>query len=224
MKESTLDFEKMGGLVPAIIQDADTRNVLMLGFMNREAYEKTLATGKVTFWSRTRETLWTKGETSGNFLDLVSIAEDCDHDTLLVKVHPHGPTCHTGTDTCWGEKNSALHGSSFKNESLSVLSELQDFIEKRHEEMPEGSYTTRLFTDGVNKMAQKVGEEALETVIEATNGTNDKLIYEAADMLYHLEVLLTSKGLRIEDIATELQRRHDPNWDAKRREAKANAK
>ena len=224
MKESTLDFEKMGGLVPAIIQDADTRNVLMLGFMNREAYEKTLATGKVTFWSRTRETLWTKGETSGNFLDLVSIAEDCDHDTLLVKVHPHGPTCHTGTDTCWCEKNSALHGSSFNNESLSFLSELQDFIEKRHEEMPEGSYTTRLFTDGVNKMAQKVGEEALETVIEATNGTNDKLIYEAADMLYHLEVLLTSKGLRIEDIATELQRRHDPNWDAKRREAKANAK
>ena len=224
MKESTLDFEKMGGLVPAIIQDADTRNVLMLGFMNREAYEKTLATGKVTFWSRTRETLWTKGETSGNFLDLVSIAEDCDHDTLLVKVHPHGPTCHTGTDTCWGEKNNALHGSSFNNESLSFLSELQDFIEKRHEEMPEGSYTTRLFTDGGNKMAQKVGEEALETVIEATNGTNDKLIYEAADMLYHLEVLLTSKGLRIEDIATELQRRHDPNWDAKRREAKANAK
>ena len=224
MKDSTLDFEKMGGLVPAIIQDADTRNVLMLGFMNREAYEKTLSTGKVTFWSRTRETLWTKGETSGNFLDLVSIAEDCDHDTLLVKVHPHGPTCHTGTDTCWGEENVALQGSSMKNVSLSFLSELQDFIEKGHEEMPEGSYTTRLFTDGVNKMAQKVGEEALETVIEATNGTNDKLIYEAADMLYHLEVLLTSKGLRIEDIATELQRRHDPNWDAKRREAKANAK
>jgi phosphoribosyl-ATP pyrophosphohydrolase/phosphoribosyl-AMP cyclohydrolase len=137
----------------------------------------------------------------------------------LVKVHPHGPTCHTGTDTCWGEENSAQQGSS-----LQFLSDLQDFIEKRHEEMPEGSYTTRLFRDGVNKMAQKVGEEALETVIEATNGTNDKLIYEAADMLYHLEVLLTSKGLRIEDIATELQRRHDPNWDAKRREAKANAK
>lgn len=219
-----IDFEKMGGLVPAIIQDADTRNVLMLGFMNREAYEKTVASGKVTFWSRTRETLWTKGETSGNFLDLVSIAEDCDHDTLLVKVHPYGPTCHTGTDTCWGEENGALQGSLLKNSSLSFLSELQDFIEKRHEEMPEGSYTTRLFTDGVNKMAQKVGEEALETVIEATNGTNDKLIYEAADMLYHLEVLLTSKGLRIEDIAKELQRRHDPNWDVKRREAKANAK
>ena len=224
MKESTLDFEKMGGLVPAIIQDADTRNVLMLGFMNREAYEKTLATGKVTFWSRTRETLWTKGETSGNFLDLVSIAEDCDHDTLLVKVHPHGPTCHTGTDTCWGEENPPPSSLLEGREGLSFLSDLQDFIEKRHEQMPEGSYTTRLFRDGVNKMAQKVGEEALETVIEATNGTNDKLIYEAADMLYHLEVLLTSKGLRIEDIATELQRRHDPNWDAKRREAKANAK
>ena len=224
MKESTLDFEKMGGLVPAIIQDADTRNVLMLGFMNRDAYEKTLATGKVTFWSRTRETLWTKGETSGNFLDLVSIAEDCDHDTLLVKVHPHGPTCHTGTDTCWGEENPPPSSLLEGREGLSFLSDLQDFIEKRHEQMPEGSYTTRLFRDGVNKMAQKVGEEALETVIEATNGTNDKLIYEAADMLYHLEVLLTSKGLRIEDIATELQRRHAPNWDAKRREAKANAK
>jgi phosphoribosyl-ATP pyrophosphohydrolase/phosphoribosyl-AMP cyclohydrolase len=218
----TIDFEKMGGLVPAIIQDADTRNVLMLGFMNREAYEKTMATGKVTFWSRTRETLWTKGETSGHFLDLVSIAVDCDHDTLLVKVHPHGPTCHTGTDTCWGEDNSALQGSSVQNSPLQFLSELQDFIEQRHEQMPEGSYTTRLFSDGVNKIAQKVGEEALETVIEATNGTNDKLIYEAADMLYHLEVLLTFKGLRIEDIAAELQRRHDPNWDAKRREAKAN--
>ena len=143
------------------------------------------------------------------------------NDTLLVRVHPDGPTCHTGTDTCWGEENSALQGFALQNGSLSFLSELQDFIEKRHEEMPEGSYTTRLFRDGVNKMAQKVGEEALETVIEATNGTNDKLIYEAADMLYHLEVLLTSKGLRIEDIATELQRRHDPNWDAKRREAKA---
>lgn len=218
----TIDFEKMGGLVPAIIQDVDTRNVLMLGFMNREAYEKTMATGKVTFWSRTRETLWTKGETSGHFLDLVSIAVDCDHDTLLVKVHPHGPTCHTGTDTCWGEDNSALQGSSVQNSPLQFLSELQDFIEQRHEQMPEGSYTTRLFSDGVNKIAQKVGEEALETVIEATNGTNDKLIYEAADMLYHLEVLLTFKGLRIEDIAAELQRRHDPNWDAKRREAKAN--
>jgi len=209
----TIDFEKMGGLVPAIIQDANTRNVLMLGFMNEEAYNKTQQTGKVTFWSRTRQTLWTKGETSGNYLELVSMAIDCDNDTLLVKVIPHGPTCHTGTDTCWGETNDSS--------SLLFLKELQDFIEKRHEEMPEGSYTTRLFRDGVNKMAQKVGEEALETVIEATNGTNDHLVYEASDMLYHLMVLLTSKGLRIEDIATELQKRHDPNWDAQRRQKKA---
>ena len=216
-----IDFEKMGGLVPAIIQDANTRVVLMLGFMNKEAYEKTQQTGKVTFWSRTRQTLWTKGETSGNFLELVSMAVDCDNDTLLVKAIPHGPTCHTGTDTCWGESNTALPASSLQESPLSFLSELQDFIERRHEEMPEGSYTTRLFRDGVNKMAQKLGEEALETVIEATNGTNEQLVYEAGDMLYHLLVLLTSKGLRIEDIATELQKRHDPNWDAKRRQQKA---
>ena len=214
-----IDFDKMGGLVPAIIQDADTRQVLMLGFMNEEAYNKTVETKKVTFWSRTRQTLWTKGETSGNFLHLVDMKIDCDNDTLLVKVHPDGPTCHTGTDTCWGEENSVQQGSA-----LLFLQELQDFIERRHEEMPEGSYTTRLFKDGVNKMAQKLGEEALETVIEATNGTNDKLIYEASDMLYHLLVLLTSKGLRIEDVAQELQKRHDPNWDAQRREAKAAGK
>ena len=212
----TIDFEKMGGLVPAIIQDATTKNVLMLGFMNEEAYEKTCQTGMVTFWSRSRQTLWTKGETSGNFLELVSMAIDCDNDTLLVKVHPHGPTCHTGTDTCWGETNS--------NTPLLFLQELQDFIEKRHEEMPEGSYTTRLFRDGVNKMAQKLGEEALETVIEATNGTNEKLVYEASDMLYHLLVLLTGKGLRIEDVAAELQKRHDPGWDAQRRQQKAEGK
>lgn len=209
----TIDFEKMGGLIPAIIQDAKTKNVLMLGFMNQEAYEKTLATGKVTFWSRSRNQLWTKGETSGNFLNLVSIQNDCDNDTLLVKVNPIGPTCHTGTDTCWGEENS--------QNSLLFLTELQDFIEKRHEEMPEGSYTTRLFKEGINKMAQKMGEEALEAVIEATNGTDEKLIYEVSDMFYHLLVLLTSKGLRIEDIATELQKRHDPDWDKKRRMEKS---
>lgn len=212
-----IDFEKLGGLVPAIIQDAKTKNVLMLGFMNQEAYEKTVKTKKVTFWSRTRNTLWTKGETSGHYLNLVSIQNDCDNDTLLVKVNPVGPTCHTGTDTCWGEENTPMDLSN----PLLFFSELQDFIEKRHEEMPEGSYTTKLFKDGVNKMAQKVGEEALETVIEATNGTNDKLIYEASDMFYHLLVLLTSKGLRIEDIALELQKRHDPNWDKDRRMAKS---
>lgn len=208
-----IDFEKMGGLVPAIVQDARTKNVLMLGFMNEEAYQKTVDTKHVTFWSRTRQTLWTKGETSGHFLDLVSMQIDCDNDTLLVKAIPNGPTCHTGTDTCWGEDNDM--------NPLLFLTELQDFIIKRKEEMPEGSYTTSLFTKGINKIAQKVGEEALETVIEATNGTNDHLVYEASDLLYHLLVLLTEKGLRIEDVASELQKRHDPNWDKKRRKAKA---
>ena len=199
-----IDFEKQGGLVPAIIQDSITNTVLMLGYMNQEAYEQTIKTGKVTFWSRSRQCLWTKGETSGNFLNLVSIKSDCDNDTLLVRVNPVGPVCHLGTDTCWGEKNEA--------NPLLFLTELQDFINKRHEEMPEGSYTTSLFKDGLNRMAQKVGEEALEAVIEATNGTNERLIYEASDMFYHLIVLLTSKGLRIENIAQELQVRHDPNW------------
>lgn len=199
-----IDFNKMDGLVPAIIQDAKTQKVLMLGFMNKEAYDKTVETGKVTFWSRTRNTLWTKGETSGNFLNVVSIANDCDEDTLLIKVNPVGPVCHTGADTCWNETNDA--------NPLLFLTELQNFIERRHAEMPEGSYTTSLFKDGLNRMAQKVGEEALELVIEATNGTNDRLIYEGSDMLYHLIVLLTSKGLRIEDMAKELMVRHDPNW------------
>lgn len=208
-----IDFEKMGGLVPAIIQDADTRQVLMLGFMNEESYQKTLETGHVTFWSRTRQTLWTKGETSGHFLNLVDMKIDCDQDTLLVRVHPIGPTCHTGTDTCWGEENT--------NNPLLFLGELQSFINRRKEEMPEGSYTTSLFNKGINKIAQKVGEEALETVIEATNGTKEHLVYEASDLLYHLLVMLTEKGLRIEDVAAELQQRHDPNWDKKRREAKA---
>lgn len=200
----TIDFEKSGGLVPAIIQDATTNNVLMLGYMNEEAYKRTVATGKVTFWSRSRKTLWTKGETSGNYLNLVGISVDCDNDTLLVKVHPEGPVCHKGTDTCWSEENNF--------NPLLFLSELQDFIEKRHEEMPEGSYTTSLFKDGLNRMAQKVGEEALEAVIEAVNGTDDRLVYEASDMFYHLIVLLTAKGLRIEDVARELLERHSPGW------------
>ena len=194
----------MDGLVPAVIQDAKTLKVLMLGFMNEEAYKKTVETGKVTFYSRTKQRLWTKGETSGNFLNVVEILHDCDHDTLLIKANPVGPVCHTGADTCWNEKNDA--------NPLLFLSFLQDFIEKRHEEMPEGSYTTSLFKDGINRMAQKVGEEALEAVIEATNGTNERLVYEGSDFLYHLIVLLTAKGLRIEDLAKELQVRHDPNW------------
>ena len=218
-----IDFEKMGGLVPAVIQDAKTRNVLMLGFMNEEAYQKTLETGHVTFWSRTRQTLWTKGETSWHYLNLVEMKADCDQDTLLVRVNPIGPTCHTGTDTCWGEDNVQQDPSPLTeaDASLLFLGELQSFIDKRKEEMPEGSYTTSLFAKGVNKIAQKVGEEALETVIEATNGTKEHLVYEASDMIYHLLVLLTEKGLRIEDVAAELQKRHDPEWDKKRRQAKA---
>ena len=208
-----IDFEKSGGLVPAIIQDARTKNVLMLGYMNQEAFDKTVQTKKVTFWSRSRNCLWTKGETSGNFLNLTDIKVDCDNDTLLIQAIPDGPTCHKGTDTCWGEDN--------KVNPLLFLTELQDFIDRRHEEMPEGSYTTSLFKDGVNRIAQKVGEEALETVIEATNGSKEKVVYEASDMIYHLIVLLTSKGLRIEDVADELAKRHDPNWDKKRRAAKA---
>ncbi|WP_337468280.1 bifunctional phosphoribosyl-AMP cyclohydrolase/phosphoribosyl-ATP diphosphatase HisIE [Hallella sp.] len=208
-----IDFDKMGGLVPAIIQDAVTKNVLMLGFMNEEAYQKTIDTKKVTFWSRTRNCLWTKGETSGNYLNLVDIRLDCDNDTLLVKVHPQGPTCHLGTDTCWGEDNSL--------NPILFLSELQNFIDKRHQEMPENSYTTSLFKKGINKMAQKVGEEATETIIEATNGTNEQLVYESSDLLYHLIVMLTAKGLSIEDVASELIKRHDPNWDKARRMKKS---
>ena len=199
----TIDFNKMNGLVPAIIQDAKTLKVLMLGFMNEEAYNTTKETGKVTFFSRSRNTLWTKGETSGNYLNVVDILLDCDQDTLLIKADPCGPVCHTGSDTCWNEKNE---------NPIMFLSELQRFIEKRHEELPEGSYTTSLFKDGCHRMAQKVGEEALESVIEAVANNNDRLIYESSDMLYHLIVLLTSKGLSIEDLAKELQERHDPTW------------
>lgn len=199
----TLDFDKMDGLVPAIIQDSRTLKVLMLGFMNKEAYDKTVETGKVTFWSRTKQRLWTKGETSDNTLTVVDIKADCDNDTLLIKAIPAGPVCHTGSDTCWDEKNQ---------NPIMFLSELQRFIEKRHEEMPEGSYTTSLFKSGCGRMAQKVGEEAIESVIEAMANNNERLIYEASDMIYHLIVLLTSKGLKIEDLAQELQKRHDPNW------------
>lgn len=198
-----LDFEKMNGLIPAIIQDNYTQKVLMLGFMNKEAYEKTMETGKVTFFSRTKNRLWTKGEESGNFLHVVSVKADCDNDTLLIMVHPEGPVCHKGTDTCWGDKNEL---------DIMFLKELQDFIDRRRQEMPEKSYTTSLFNSGVNKMAQKVGEEAVETILEACNGTDERLIYEGADLLYHLIVLLTYKGYRIEDLARELKERHSATW------------
>ncbi|MDR3194857.1 MAG: bifunctional phosphoribosyl-AMP cyclohydrolase/phosphoribosyl-ATP diphosphatase HisIE [Tannerella sp.] len=194
-----LDFKKSGGLIPAIIQDAQTHRVLMLGFMNEEAYRKTLETNRVTFFSRTKQRLWTKGESSGNFLDVESILTDCDRDTLLIKARPAGPVCHTGADTCFGEDNTA---------DIFFLRYLQDFIDRRHREMPEGSYTTSLFRKGVNRMAQKVGEEAVETVIEAVNGTEEGFIYEASDLLYHLIVLLASKGYRMEDLARELKKRH----------------
>lgn len=198
-----LDFEKMNGLIPAIIQDNYTQKVLMLGFMNKEAYEKTMETGKVTFFSRTKNRLWIKGEESGNFLHVVSVKADCDNDTLLIMVHPEGPVCHKGTDTCWGDKNE---------QDIMFLKELQDFIDRRRQEMPEKSYTTSLFNSGVNKMAQKVGEEAVETILEACNGTDERLIYEGADLLYHLIVLLTYKGYRIEDLARELKERHSATW------------
>lgn len=198
-----LNFDKMNGLVPAIIQDNYTQKVLMLGFMNEEAYQKTVETGKVTFFSRTKNRLWTKGEESGNFLNVVSIKADCDNDTLLIMVNPVGPVCHLGTDTCWGDKNE---------QDIMFLKELQDFIDRRRQEMPEKSYTTSLFNSGVNKMAQKVGEEAVETILEACNGTDERLIYEGADLLYHLIVLLTYKGYRIEDLARELKERHSATW------------
>jgi phosphoribosyl-ATP pyrophosphohydrolase/phosphoribosyl-AMP cyclohydrolase len=196
-----LNFKKLAGdILPAVIQDNTTGKVLMLGFMNKEAYHETVSTGLVTFFSRTKNRLWTKGEESGNFLKVVSIQPDCDQDTLLIKVNPVGPVCHKGTDTCWGEEN--------KSEDVMFLKHLQDFIDKRKKEMPLGSYTTSLFEDGLARMAQKVGEEAIETVIEAMANNDKRLLYEASDLVYHLIVLLSHKGMRIEDIARELKRRH----------------
>jgi len=196
-----LNFNKLSGdILPAIFQDSTSGKVLMLGFMNREAYDKTIETGKVTFFSRTKGRLWTKGEESGNFLNVVSIQSDCDQDTLLIKANPVGPVCHTGDDTCWGETNQP--------DDLMFLKVLQDFIVKRKVEMPKGSYTTSLFQDGTAKIAQKVGEEAVETVIEAMANNDERLLYEASDLVYHLIVLLTQKGYRLEDIARELKKRH----------------
>jgi phosphoribosyl-ATP pyrophosphohydrolase/phosphoribosyl-AMP cyclohydrolase len=197
----TINFNKeASGLIPAIIQDQHSDKVLMLGFMNKESYEKTVQTGQVTFFSRTRKRLWTKGEESGNFLNVVSITTDCDQDTLLIKAIPVGPVCHTGSDTCWDEVNPV--------DDFYFLKTLQDFIAKRKVEMPKGSYTTSLFESGTAKIAQKVGEEAVETVIEAMANNDERLIYEASDLLYHLMVLLSHKGLSISDLATELKKRH----------------
>lgn len=187
------------GLIPAIIQDQLTLQVLMLGYMNREAYEKSVAEGRVTFFSRSRQRLWTKGEESGHWLEIVSIAADCDADTLLIRVIPHGPTCHTGSKTCWGAAVPETEG---------FIRYLQSVIRDRHDKMPEGSYTTRLFTRGINKIAQKVGEEAVETVIEAVDGNRDAFIYEASDLIYHLLVLLEANDCTIADLEKELAARH----------------
>lgn len=200
MENIQLDFTKLNGLIPAIIQDNTTNVVLMLGFMSEEAVAKTEETGQVTFFSRTKNRLWTKGEESGNFLNVVSIAADCDNDTLLIKVNPVGPVCHTGDDTCWGEEN--------EESDLQFLEYLQDFIDQRKQEMPEGSYTTSLFQKGTRTIAQKVGEEAVETIIGAMADDDENFLYEGADLLYHLIVLLSHKGYRIEDLARELKKRH----------------
>lgn len=200
MENTQLDFTKLNGLIPAVIQDNTTNVVLMLGFMNEEAVAKTEETGQVTFFSRSKKRLWTKGEESGNFLNVVSIAADCDNDTLLIKVNPVGPVCHTGDDTCWGEEN--------EESDIQFLEYLQDFIDQRKQEMPEGSYTTSLFQSGTRKIAQKVGEEAVETIIGAMADDDENFLYEGADLLYHLIVLLTHKGYRIEDLARELKKRH----------------
>ena len=194
-----IDFSKYAdGLVPAIIQDFNTDKVLMLGFMNQEALEKTEALGRVTFFSRSKQRLWTKGEESGNYLELKSISVDCDNDTLLIKVHPLGPVCHTGADTCWMEKN---HSNNF-------LSYLEDIIQLRKQASPKESYVASLFAKGLNKIAQKVGEEAVELVIEAKDNDQDLFLNESADLLFHYLILLNAKGYRLTDVMDILQKRH----------------
>lgn len=196
-----IDFTKSpDGLIPAIIQDANTKNVLMLGYMDQEAFETTQKTQKVTFFSRSKQRLWTKGEESGNFLELVDIKSDCDNDTLLVSVNPVGPTCHKGTDTCWAEENTQTYG---------FLSTLEQIItsRKNDQENPD-SYVASLFRKGINKIAQKVGEEAVETVIEAKDNDEELFLNESADLLFHYLILLQAKGHTLEDIVQTLQKRH----------------
>lgn len=195
-----IDFNKnANGLVPAIVQDNGTKNVLMLGYMNKEALETTLSTGKVTFFSRTKNRLWTKGEESGNFLKLISVSEDCDNDTLLVKVNPTGPTCHTGSDTCWQEAN---------NQDFGFLSKLEKTIKNRKENTDsETSYVASLFEKGINKIAQKVGEEAVEVVIESKDSNDDLFLNESADLLFHYLILLQAKGFQLSDVVKVLQSR-----------------
>ncbi|NCO63840.1 MAG: bifunctional phosphoribosyl-AMP cyclohydrolase/phosphoribosyl-ATP diphosphatase HisIE [Flavobacteriales bacterium] len=188
------------GLVPAIIQDAATKNVLMLGYMNEEAYQKTLETKKITFFSRSKKRLWTKGEESGHFLNLVDIKNDCDHDTLLIQVNPVGPTCHKGTDTCWGAENIPNYG---------FFSTLEHVITERISNKDTNkSYVASLFSKGINKIAQKVGEEAVETVIEAMDNNDERFLYESADLMFHYLMLLQAKGFTLKDIEAELKSRH----------------
>jgi phosphoribosyl-ATP pyrophosphohydrolase/phosphoribosyl-AMP cyclohydrolase len=194
-----INFSKLDGLVPCVVQDASTFRVLMLGFMNEEAYEKTLREKKVTFFSRTKKRLWTKGETSGNSLDLVDIKVDCDDDTLLIKVNPNGPTCHTGADTCFNEKNSNWD-----------LSALERIIAQRKTNPSKSSYTSTLFESGLNKIAQKVGEEAVELVIEAKDNNRELFLNEAADLMYHYLVLLQAKNFQLNDVLQVLEKRHQP--------------
>ncbi|PRY15584.1 phosphoribosyl-ATP pyrophosphatase /phosphoribosyl-AMP cyclohydrolase [Pontibacter ummariensis] len=198
-----LDFEKTGGLVPAIIQDEVTGQVLMLGYMNQEALDKTRQEGLVTFFSRSKNRLWTKGETSGNTLLVISITRDCDADSLLIKVKPAGPTCHTGTTSCFGEEEG-----SNRTAAIRFLAALEEVVQERKVNPVEGSYTNFLYEKGVNKIAQKVGEEAVETVIDAVAGKLDTMKGEAADLLYHLLVLLSATGLELKDVVEVLQERH----------------
>lgn len=198
-----LDFDKMGGLIPAVIQDAETSQVLMLGYMNREALDKTEKEGLVTFFSRSKKRLWTKGETSGHTLQVVSIAEDCDNDSLLIKVKPNGPTCHTGDISCFGEDPAVKRAAA-----IQFIARLEEVIQQRKANPTEASYTNFLFDKGVNKIAQKVGEEAVETVIDAVAGKLDTMKGEAADLLYHLLVLLAATGLELADVVAVLQERH----------------
>ncbi|HLO73362.1 MAG TPA: bifunctional phosphoribosyl-AMP cyclohydrolase/phosphoribosyl-ATP diphosphatase HisIE [Flavobacterium sp.] len=195
-----INFNKTpDNLIPAIIQDNETKNVLMLGYMNQEALDQTLATNKVTFFSRSKKRLWTKGEESGNFLELISIKEDCDNDTLLVKVKPVGPTCHTGLDTCWQEAN---------NQELGFLSKLENTIATRKVNADaEKSYVASLFAKGINKIAQKVGEEAVEVVIEAKDNNDDLFLSESADLLFHYLILLQAKGFQLQDVVKVLKGR-----------------
>ena len=198
-----IDFNKGNGLVPAVVQDAVTGKVLMLGYMNEESYRLTLEKGLVTFYSRSRKTLWTKGETSGNYLQLRDILIDCDGDTLLVKAVPSGSVCHTGKDTCFGEENDPQSASS-----TDFLAYLEGVIRDRKEHPQEGSYTNRLFSKGINKIAQKVGEEAVELIIEAKDDDKELFLGEAADLMYHLLVLLTEKGCTLSEVTDVLKSRH----------------